>query len=173
MIELVLGGARSGKSQYAEELAMKSGLSVTYVATAQARDAEMVARITHHQKRRPATWHLAEVSSNLAPHLARLAAPDRFLLVDCLTLWLANLLDGDDLSLWEAERLNLLATLPTLPGTVVLVSNETGLGVVPMGRLTRQFIDEAGRLHQDLARLCHRVTFLVAGLPLCLKGAEP
>ncbi|MBF0153373.1 MAG: bifunctional adenosylcobinamide kinase/adenosylcobinamide-phosphate guanylyltransferase [Magnetococcales bacterium] len=173
MLELVLGGARSGKSRYAEEVASGSGMAVTYVATASAGDAEMAERIARHRQRRPGTWRLAEVSRDLASHLVALAEPQRLVLVDCLTLWLANLLDENDPLPWQRERDNLLATLPGLPGTVVMVSNETGLGVVPMGRLTRRFIDEAGWLHQDLARICHRVTFLVAGLPLHLKGTEP
>ncbi|MBF0175268.1 MAG: bifunctional adenosylcobinamide kinase/adenosylcobinamide-phosphate guanylyltransferase [Magnetococcales bacterium] len=173
MIELVLGGSRSGKSRHAESLAMGSGLAVTYVATAVAGDAEMADRIAQHQLRRPVEWGLAEAPRDLATHLARLAAPDRFLLVDCLTLWLSHVLEDDNPLPWNREREALLTIVPKLPGRIVMVSNETGLGIVPMGRLTRRFADEAGLLHQELARLCHRVTFLVAGLPIFLKGTEP
>ena len=92
------------------------------------------------------------------------------MLVDCLTLWLSNLLGSDDGARFELERETLLATLPMLPGEIVLVSNEVGLGIVPMGELTRRFVDEAGRLHQALAAQCERVVFVAAGLPLVLKG---
>jgi len=165
---LILGGARSGKSALAERLAEASGRGVTYVATATAGDAEMAERIAHHQARRPAAWALAEEPVELAGCLKRHAAPDRCLLVDCLTLWLANVL-GDE-EIFQRERAALLETLPTLPGRVLLVSNEVGLGVVPLGELSRRFVDEAGRLHQELGRLCDRVVFVAAGLPLVMKG---
>lgn len=169
MKELILGGARSGKSQFAEQLARDSGFSVTYIATATCGDAEMAARIAHHRSRRPAAWVLAEEPVNLAAALQRHAAPGSCLLVDCLTLWLNNLLDAGD-ELFQRERAALLQTLPQLPGHIILVSNEVGLGVVPLGELTRRFCDEAGRLHQELARICNRVTLMVAGLPHILKG---
>lgn len=171
MHELILGGARSGKSALAERRALDSGRSVVYVATAQALDAEMAARIDHHRARRPAQWHSVEAPISLAAALRAHAAPAHCVLVDCLTLWLSNLLGDADAQAFERERDDLLATLPTLPGQVLLVSNEVGQGVVPMGALSRRFVDEAGRLHQALAAQCGRVCLVVAGLPLWLKGA--
>jgi adenosylcobinamide kinase/adenosylcobinamide-phosphate guanylyltransferase len=172
MIELILGGARSGKSRLAEERALASGLAVTYIATATAADAEMTERIRHHQARRPADWSLVEEPLDLARALAAAAGAERCLVVDCLTLWLNNwLCSGDDAG-YAVQRQALLDSLAGLPGRVILVSNETGMGIVPLGELTRRYCDEAGRLHQDLAALCDRVTLTVAGLPLALKG-EP
>lgn len=170
MLELILGGARSGKSRLAERLAAESGLPVTYVATSQAHDGEMSARIQHHRERRPLAWGLIEEPLELARVLAENAAEGRCLLVDCLTLWLTNLLMLDDLARLAAEREALLATIEQLPGRIILVSNETGLGVVPLGELTRRYVDEAGWLHQALAERCQRVIFSVAGLPMILKG---
>ena len=170
MHELILGGARSGKSRLAEQRAADSGLRVTYVATSQALDGEMAARIEHHRARRPAHWGLVEEPLALARVLREQAAPECCLLVDCLTLWLTNLLMLDDAARLAAERQALLETLPELPGRVILVSNETGLGVVPLGELSRRYVDEAGWLHQALAAACQRVTFTVAGLPMVLKG---
>jgi adenosylcobinamide kinase / adenosylcobinamide-phosphate guanylyltransferase len=167
---LILGGARSGKSALAERLARESGSDVVYIATAQAHDAEMAARIAHHRDRRPAHWQSVEEPLALAGALRAYARPDRCVLVDCLTLWLSNLLgDADDQRLGR-EYVALLEVLPALPGELLLVSNEVGLGVVPMGELTRRFVDEAGRLHQALAARCERVLFVAAGLPLPLKG---
>ncbi|MGV8844723.1 MAG: bifunctional adenosylcobinamide kinase/adenosylcobinamide-phosphate guanylyltransferase [Pseudomonas sp.] len=170
MLELILGGARSGKSRLAEKLAAESGLTVTYIATSQALDGEMSARIAQHRARRPAQWSLLEEPLELARVLRERAAPGRCLLVDCLTLWLSNLLMLDDQARLEAEREALLASLATLPGRIILVSNETGLGVVPLGELTRRYVDEAGWLHQALAERCERVIFTMAGLPMILKG---
>lgn len=173
MKELILGGARSGKSALAQSRAQASGLEVIYLATAQPGDDEMAERIRRHRRERPAHWGLVEEPLHLAAALREQARPDRLLLVDCLTLWLANLLAAEaEAGLFRREREALLELLPRLPGSVLLVSNETGLGVVPMGALTRRFVDEAGWLHQDLARLCHRVTLTVAGLPLTLKGSN-
>jgi adenosylcobinamide kinase/adenosylcobinamide-phosphate guanylyltransferase len=167
---LILGGARSGKSALAERLARDSGNEVVYIATAQAHDAEMAARIAHHRDRRPAHWQSVEEPLALAGALRAYARPDRCVLVDCLTLWLSNLLgDADDQRLGR-EYEALLEVLPALPGELLFVSNEVGLGVVPMGELTRRFVDEAGRLHQALAARCERVLFVAAGLPLPLKG---
>ncbi len=170
MHTLILGGARSGKSALAERLARDSGQEVVYVATAQARDGEMSERIAHHRSRRPPVWGLVEEPLALADVLRAEARVDRCILVDCLTLWLSNLLGDVDASRFERERDALLDTLPALPGELLMVSNEVGLGVVPMGELTRRFVDEAGRLHQALAARCGRVLFVAAGLPLALKG---
>jgi len=172
MPELILGGARSGKSRLAERLASESAMPVSYIATSQPLDAEMSARIAHHRARRPADWALIEEPLRLAAVLREQAGVDRCLLVDCLTLWLTNLLMLDDPARLASERDALLDCLPALPGRILLVSNETGLGVVPMGELSRRYVDEAGWLHQAIAERCERVVFTVAGLPMILKG-EP
>jgi len=166
MIELIIGGARSGKSALAERRAAESGLAVCYVATGQAGDGEMTARIAHHRARRPAHWRTVEEPLALAEALSKEAAPERCLIVDCLTLWLTNLLLGPGL---EEERTRLLEILPTLPGRVILVSNEVGCGIVPINELARRFADEQGRLNQQVAAVADRVTLVAAGLPLELK----
>ncbi|MBK3866806.1 bifunctional adenosylcobinamide kinase/adenosylcobinamide-phosphate guanylyltransferase [Pseudomonas stutzeri] len=172
MLELILGGARSGKSGLAERLAVDSGLAVTYIATSQALDGEMAERIAHHRQRRPAHWALIEEPLQLARVLREQAAAERCLLVDCLTLWLTNLLMLDAPARLAEERDALLECLADLPGRTILVSNETGLGVVPLGDLTRRYVDEAGWLHQAVAERAQRVSFMVAGLPMTLKGAQ-
>lgn len=170
MIELILGGARSGKSRLAEQAAATSGKEVIYVATSQPLDAAMVERIARHREQRPRHWDLVEEPVALAEALLNAARADRCVLVDCLTLWLTNLLLHDDPQRMAAERTALVEVLPLLPGHIIMVSNETGLGVVPLGELTRRYVDEAGLLHQTLAGLSDRVTFCVAGLPWVLKG---
>ncbi|MES2684699.1 MAG: bifunctional adenosylcobinamide kinase/adenosylcobinamide-phosphate guanylyltransferase [Pseudomonadota bacterium] len=170
MSTLILGGARSGKSRLAESLAQQSGQRVIYIATATRGDGEMSARIQHHRASRPAHWLTVEQPIALASTLKQHATSDSCLLVDCLTLWLSNLLCADDAALFARERKALFDALPQLPGQLLLVSNETGLGVVPMGALTRQFVDEAGLLHQQLAAHSERVIFSIAGLPMVLKG---
>lgn len=172
MLELILGGARSGKSRLAEKLAAESGLQVSYIATAQAWDGEMARRIAHHRSSRPDHWALVEEPLELARALRDNAAPGRCLLVDCLTLWLTNLLMLEDDSRLAMQRDAFLECLGELPGRIILVSNETGLGVVPLGELTRRYVDEAGWLHQAVAERAERVQFCVAGLPMLLKG-EP
>lgn len=171
MQELILGGARSGKSALAEQRAGDSGLAVTMIATAASGDEEMAERIRRHQANRPTDWRLVEEPLALATALCAHAAPDRCLLVDCLTLWLSNLLHSENAAHFARERQALVEALPALPGHLILVSNEVGMGIVPLGVLSRRFCDEAGRLHQDLARLCDSVTFMAAGIPLSLKGA--
>ncbi|PMX26776.1 MULTISPECIES: bifunctional adenosylcobinamide kinase/adenosylcobinamide-phosphate guanylyltransferase [Pseudomonas] len=170
MRQLILGGARSGKSRLAEKLASDSGLPVLYIATSQPLDGEMHDRVALHRQRRPDTWGLIEEPLELARVLRHNAAPGRCLLVDCLTLWLTNLLMLDNPERLVLERDQLLDTLASLPGEIIFVSNETGLGVVPLGELTRRYVDEAGWLHQALAERCQRVVLTVAGLPLTLKG---
>lgn len=170
MRTLILGGMRSGKSRLAERIARESGLAVTYVATAEARDQEMTERIATHRARRPSHWHNVEEPVALAGALARYAAPDRCVLVDCLTLWLTNLLLHPDPMTFTRERAAFVELLPRLPGEIVLVSNEAGMGVVPLGELTRRYCDEAGALHQELAAHCDQVLFAVAGFPITLKG---
>ncbi len=170
MLQLILGGARSGKSRLAEKLASDSGLNVIYIATSQPLDGEMNQRVALHRERRPAEWGLIEEPVELARVLRENAGEGRSLLVDCLTLWLTNLLMLDDPQRLAQEREALLDGLAELPGEIIFVSNETGLGVVPLGELTRRYVDEAGWLHQALAERCHRVVFTVAGLPMTLKG---
>ena len=170
MLQLILGGARSGKSRLAEKLASESGLAVTYIATSQPLDGEMNERVRHHRERRPVHWGLIEEPVELARVLRDNASADSCLLVDCLTLWMTNLLMLDDPLRLGAERDALLECLAELPGEIVFVSNETGMGVVPLGELTRRYVDEAGWLHQALAAHCQRVVLTVAGLPLTLKG---
>lgn len=159
---LLLGGARSGKSSRALELAGSGGL---FVATAEPRDAEMAERIARHRAERGAGWELVEAPLDPAAALAR--AGGRRAVIDCLTLWLANLLEaGRDP---EAETDRLLAAAAGAAGPVILVSNEIGLGLVPMEPLSRRFRDEQGRLNRRAAAAAARVEFLVAGLPLRLK----
>ncbi|KIH82309.1 bifunctional adenosylcobinamide kinase/adenosylcobinamide-phosphate guanylyltransferase [Pseudomonas batumici] len=170
MLQLILGGARSGKSRLAERLAAESALPVTYIATSQPLDGELNERVALHRQRRPAHWQLIEEPLELARVLRENAAADACLLVDCLTLWLTNLLMLDDAERLKVEREALLQSLAQLPGEIIFVSNETGLGIVPLGELTRRYVDEAGWLHQALAERCQRVVLTVAGLPLTLKG---
>ncbi|GHA80642.1 bifunctional adenosylcobinamide kinase/adenosylcobinamide-phosphate guanylyltransferase [Cognatilysobacter bugurensis] len=170
MRSLILGGARSGKSALAERWATASGLDVVYIATAERRDGEMDARIDTHRARRPAHWGCIETPLALADALRTHDRAHRCVLVDCLTLWLSNLLALDDAQRYAYERDALLDAVATARGELLLVSNEVGLGIVPMGELTRRFVDEAGRLHQALGDRCERVVFTAAGLPLFLKG---
>lgn len=167
MVELILGGARSGKSALAEQRARASGLFVAYIATGEAGDGEMAARIARHRARRPEEWACVEEPLRLAAALEAHAAPDRCVIVDCLTLWLTNVLLADCLA---EETAAFLEILPRLPGRVLLVSNEVGGGIVPENALARRFRDEQGRLNQQVAALCGRVTLVVAGLPLELKA---
>ena len=170
MLQLILGGARSGKSRLAEKLAADSGCAVTYIATSQPLDGEMNERVRHHRERRPPHWALIEEPIELARVLRENARVDTCLLVDCLTLWLTNLLMLENPQRLTDERDALLQCLGELPGEILFVSNETGMGVVPLGELTRRFVDEAGWLHQALAERCQRVVLTVAGLPLTLIG---
>jgi adenosylcobinamide kinase/adenosylcobinamide-phosphate guanylyltransferase len=167
-VTLVLGGARSGKSRYAERLIEAAAMQGTYCATAEPGDAEMVARISAHRVRRcGAFWHTVEAPLELAPVIVNKAAADHPLLVDCLTLWLSNLLLADKCI--EAETAALCAALREAAGPIVLVANEVGLGLVPETPLGRRFRDAAGRLNQEIAALADRVVFVAAGLPLVLK----
>ncbi|MCH7385768.1 bifunctional adenosylcobinamide kinase/adenosylcobinamide-phosphate guanylyltransferase [Acinetobacter modestus] len=172
MFQLILGGARSGKSRLAEQTAKETGLSVIYIATAQALDTEMQQRITHHQQQRPAHWHVFEEPIYLADRLLQCDQANQLILVDCLTLWLSNLLLAEDSALQQQQIQQLLNVLPQLKSKIILVSNETGLGVVPMGELSRRFVDEAGRLHQNLGQLANKVVFCVAGFPMILKDEK-
>ncbi len=180
-LTLVLGGARSGKSHHAEQLALQCAGPVTYVATAGEGDEEMQLRVALHRARRPANWELVEEPVRLAEALYTHAQHGGCVLVDCMTLWLNNLLFSEHHEYpetglvtppeaWTAEIDALLTALPLLPGEVILVSNEIGLGVVPMGAVTRFYVDELGRLNQRLAALADNVHLLVAGIPMVVKG---
>ena len=179
MITLILGGARSGKSAYAEKLASTSGLPVTYIATAQVYDDEFKARVAHHQARRPKDWQLVEAPHYLGDALQANNHAARSLVVDCLTLWLAQCICPDcappecqekNGKFWGNEREKFLAILPKLQGNIILVSNEVGMGIVPLGEINRQFQDEQGRLNQAVAVIADEVVFIAAGLPIKLKG---
>ncbi|MEB6478800.1 bifunctional adenosylcobinamide kinase/adenosylcobinamide-phosphate guanylyltransferase [Acinetobacter vivianii] len=172
MLQLILGGARSGKSRLAEQIAKDSDLAVVYIATAQALDDEMQHRIEHHRQQRPEHWQVCEEPIYLADRLLQCDQPNQLILVDCLTLWLTNLLLAEDTTLQQQQTEKLLAVLAQLQTQVILVSNETGLGVVPMGEISRRFVDEAGRLHQALGQLAHKVMFCVAGFPMILKDEK-
>ena len=178
---LVLGGQRSGKSRHAEVLALawceqSSEHRATVVATAQVHDGEMRERVARHRRDRAPVLATAEVPRDLAQFIAVHSTPRHLLLVDCLTLWLTQWLmpyqpvtgEADELA-WAAEREALLAAVENSTGPPVLISNEIGLGVMPIGRETRHCIDELGRLHQALAQRCDRVSLMVAGLALPIK----
>ncbi|MBI1208605.1 MAG: bifunctional adenosylcobinamide kinase/adenosylcobinamide-phosphate guanylyltransferase [Azospirillum sp.] len=166
-ITLVLGGTRSGKSCFAESLIAASAQPI-YLATAEPRDGEMTARIAAHRARRGPAWRTVEAPLALPEVLPDLARPDSAVLVDCLTLWLSNLLAaGHDIADATAR---LIAALDRCAGRVVLVSNEVGLGIVPDNALARAFRDHAGALHQAVAGRADTVYFVAAGLPLVLKG---
>jgi adenosylcobinamide kinase / adenosylcobinamide-phosphate guanylyltransferase len=167
-IVLVIGGARSGKSAFAEGLAAKSGLAKVYVATGQAFDREMSDRIDLHKARRGPDWENVEDPFDLAGVLKDAAGEGKAVLVDCLTLWVTNLmLEQKDV---HAEADALLELLPSLEGQVIFVSSEVGLGIVPDNYMARAFRDHSGRLHQQIAALSDEVYFVAAGLPLKMKG---
>ena len=166
-ITLVLGGARSGKSAHAEALLDDHAGTRLYIATAEPRDAEMEARIAAHRARRGPQWRTVEAPLALAETLEAESRPGAALLVDCLTLWLSNLMEaGRDIAV-ETQRL--VVCLGRLEGRTVLVSNEVGLGIVPENAATRAFRDHAGRLNQAVAQAAERVVFVAAGLPMTLK----
>lgn len=189
---LVLGGARSGKSAHAEKLADElahrfaafGAKEVVYIATARAgdSDSEMSERIAQHRRQRPAKWITVEEPLGLGEAILEWSGPNRVVLVDCLTVWLSNMMfsEGDHYpevgritlpTLYHQLRADFLATLGRATGDIVLVSNEVGMGIVPLGAVSRCYADEAGRLNQEVAALCERVTLVAAGLPLVLKGA--
>jgi len=169
----ILGGARSGKSAYAEQLALTQGGTVSYLATARIGDREFAERVALHQARRPTIWSLIEAPIDLAGALDATGKPGQVVLIDCLTLWMVNLLCPPDtdapLADWQARIDSFAEVLARTEATVLIVSNEIGLGVVPMGALTRRYVDELGRLNQRIAASCNRVTLMVAGIPLAVK----
>ena len=170
-VTLVLGGARSGKSAFAEALAHDARERCVYVATAERMDDEMAARIEAHRARRGTRWRTVEATIDLAEAIRRESTPRACLLVDCLTVWLGNLVHrGHDV---DAAREALLESLAAAPGSVVLVANEVGLGIVPDNAMARAFRDHAGRLNQAVAAVAGRVYFVAAGIPMTMKGAPP
>ena len=172
LLELVLGGARSGKSRYAEQRALASGLECVYIATAQAGDGEMAERIRLHREQRSGFSFTIEEPVQLAGIIDEQMSASRCLLIDCLTLWLTNLLLLDNEMRFAQEKSALFDTLKNHRGHIIFVSNEVGQGVVPIDPLSRRFVDESGRLHQQLASVCDRVAFVVAGLPQILKDRD-
>ncbi len=167
-VTLVLGGARSGKSGFSERLATESGLERHYIATGRAYDDEMRERIARHRADRGDGWTTHEVPLELAERLTEIDAPGKVVLVDCLTLWVTNLMmDERDI---DAAGATLLRRFENLSGNLILVSNEVGLGIVPDNRMAREFRDHAGRLHQRIAAAADAVFFIAAGLPLKMKG---
>jgi len=177
-LTFVLGGARSGKSRHAEQLAQtraaERSLAVTYIATARRTgDAEFAARIDRHRARRPAHWRLVEADVDLAHAIGEADDGRTCILLDCLTLWLANVVcpaDGAPAGDMATRTQTLETALRRTRGPVIVVSNEIGMGVVPMGAITRQYVDELGRLNQRIAALAPEVTLMVAGLPMTVKS---
>jgi adenosylcobinamide kinase / adenosylcobinamide-phosphate guanylyltransferase len=182
-VKLILGGARSGKSHFAEQAAKDSGKDVVYIATATVYDDEMQQRIDRHIEDRPSHWQTIEEPLQLAQVIQQYDQENTCLLVDCLTLWLSNILMTESPSIHTdqvstsqetvksltAYKAELLQALSESRAEIILVSNEVGQGIVPMGELSRRFVDEAGWLHQDIARIAQQVTLVVAGLPMQLK----
>jgi adenosylcobinamide kinase / adenosylcobinamide-phosphate guanylyltransferase len=166
-VTLVLGGARSGKSRFAEDLIGTAPGPWVYLATGEARDTEMAERIRHHLERRGEGWRTVEEPLDLVAGLHRAADEGRAILVDCLTLWVSNLMAAGRDVAGETERL--VAALPQLSAPIIFVANEVGLGIVPDNALARAFRDEAGRVNQAVAAAANRVYFIAAGLPLVMK----
>lgn len=186
-VHLILGGARSGKSSFAEKQAKQYEISaqsqVYYLATAQSLDGEMSARIKQHQEQRPDHWSLIESPITLANAIEQLVLKHQqkhkntiTVLVDCLTLWLTNCLCSSEKDCWQQEKQSLLKLLVNYAQTdevnLLLVSNEVGHGIVPMGELSREFVDQAGWLHQEIAAIATQVDFIMAGIPLSLKSKD-
>jgi adenosylcobinamide kinase / adenosylcobinamide-phosphate guanylyltransferase len=167
---LVLGGARSGKSRFAENLILNSGRKPVYIATGRAMDEEMSERISIHRDRRGKNWETVEEPLALADALLQIAHPGRAILVDCLTLWVTNLMmAGANI---DTECEGLIAALNDIHVPVVLVSNEVGLGIVPDTKMGREFRDLAGNVNQRVANASRNVWFVAAGLPLVLKSSN-
>lgn len=169
-VTLVLGGTRSGKSTFAESLVQGSCAQCVYVATAEFVDDEMTGRIEVHRARRGESWRTVEAPDDLGQAIRRESTPQSCLLVDCLTVWLGNLMHhGRDV---DAAREALLESLAAAPGPVVLVANEVGLGIVPDNAMARVFRDHAGRLNQAVAGVAGSVYFVAAGIPMGIKGTR-
>jgi adenosylcobinamide kinase/adenosylcobinamide-phosphate guanylyltransferase len=169
MKTLIVGGVRSGKSRYAEQLAASHDGPISVIVTAAAGDEEMVARIASHRARRPGHWRVREEPIALGRALLEVASPGSVVIVDCLTLWLTNIMMQSDDGLLERESHALLAAVQSAPGVVILVSNDVGSGIIPVNELARRFADVTGSLHQRVAQACDRVVWMMAGLPLTVK----
>ena len=169
MKTLILGGARSGKSNYAQKLALASKKQIIYIATAQAKDIEMQKRIALHQTNRPKSWQVVEEPIFLANALKTANTMNTLTIVDCLTMWLTNLLLTNRKT-FKKELSGFLKSINDFNNDLILISNETGMGIVPDDPLSRSFRDEIGFLHQALAKKCDNVLFIIAGLPHTLKG---
>ncbi len=185
MIHLILGGARSGKSSHAESLvgflSKKSTerhleTQITYIATAAAKDNEMRDRIIHHQEQRPPEWSLREEQYFIADIIKQLDSPQDIILIDCMTLWLSNWLcqesDTDLLDSWTSEKISFLNAIAVSNASIYIVSNEVGSGIIPLGTLTRKFVEQSGWLNQEIAKLADKATLVVAGIAMNLKGTN-
>jgi len=186
MKTLILGGVKSGKSRFAEQQAKNcfdrgqstqastpvSAQTVTVIATATAWDDEMQARINQHISERPESWLTIEAPIYLAQALEKAQAENGVVIIDCLTLWLTNLLMHENATLLEQEISAFEVALESCSANVFIVSNETNMGIVPLGDITRQYCDQAGLLHQRMAKICDEVKLVVAGLPLVLKSSS-
>ncbi|TCV66759.1 adenosylcobinamide kinase /adenosylcobinamide-phosphate guanylyltransferase [Neorhizobium sp. R1-B] len=167
-LTLVLGGARSGKSAFSETLARATGFERHYIATGRAYDEEMRERIARHRADRGKQWVTHEIPLDLTVQIQSIDGPGRVILVDCLTLWITNLMmEERDI---DAATTELTGVLRLLSAPIILVSNEVGLGIVPENKMAREFRDHAGRLHQRIAAVADDVYFVAAGLPLRMKG---
>lgn len=170
MKAFILGGVKSGKSRHAQTLAMNSALPVTLIATALAQDEEMSERIKRHKADRPDDWMVVEEPYALGSAIELASRSGGCVIVDCLTLWLTQLILCDDNAKFEHEKQALLRSITQAECELIIVSNENSMGIVPLGELSRRYCDEAGVLHQKIAQLCDSVVLSVAGLPLTLKG---
>ncbi len=170
MIHLVIGGARSGKSNFAEQLVLANSANPVYIATATADDEEMKKRILHHQQSRSSDWLLVEEKYNLSEVIKNHSDDKNTLLIECMTLWLSNWLCSDKREHWSVEKQHFLDNLVSCQTDIVIVSNEVGTGIVPMDELSREFVDQSGWLNQELTGIADQVTLLIAGLPLILKS---
>ncbi len=173
MMHLVLGGARSGKSGFAETLAANQpedqNNTVVYVATATIGDEEMRKRIAHHKSSRPQEWLLIEEPFNLAKVIKQYSQSSEVLIIECMTLWLTNWLCTNDEAAWHVEREEFIEAIVQSNNRIIIVSNEVGSGIVPMGELNRDFVDQSGWLNQTLAKVANKVTLVVAGCPIAIK----
>jgi adenosylcobinamide kinase/adenosylcobinamide-phosphate guanylyltransferase len=172
-IVLVTGGARSGKSRYAEQRLLALGQKPVYIATAEAQDDEMARRIAEHRKRRGDKWRTIEEPLELADALRTQCGETDCALVDCLTLWISNLLIRQGAETAAEKVRGLIDTLPRLDFPVILVTNEVGWGIVPDKPLARQFRDLAGWTNQQMAQAAHEVVLMVAGMPIIAKQGTP
>jgi adenosylcobinamide kinase/adenosylcobinamide-phosphate guanylyltransferase len=170
-VMLIVGGARAGKSRYAERLMSARPARHAVIATALAGDAEMAERIARHKTERDKSWEVIEQAISVRSAIRNAARPDRIVLVDCLTLWISNLMaEKRDI---DVEVQGLVGTLQIAAGPVIIVSNEVGLGIVPDNALARAFRDNLGRANQAVAAAAECAVFMAAGIPLVLKGTLP